>query len=252
MGLEKRFKNLFQSILKQQICGKKELNDVFVKLSLATNQSNPLLCPPKVFIRQNYNKELPSPLYLALVRVNALKPFADDNGMILGFAWNASVCSQTVLPYMKIPKACKSPSTGLFDPKYSETIKNGLKVLQNHKELIINRINKVHDINYANNLHKQSEIEWPLLDVLSDFKSNELGVTFNFTHLYKATFPNLNNKEINDLLFNLPNSLYLELIHRSFLLEVKTYGWQIQFIKTLFNPIVNNAQCKVLLKIGVI
>ena len=252
MGLERRLKNLFQSILKQQICGRKELNEVFEKLTLATNKSDPLLCPPKVFIRQNFDKELPSSLYLALVRVNALKPFADDHGIILGFAWNSSVSSQTALPYMKIPQACKSPSTGLFDPKYSETIKNSLKVLQNHKELIINRINKVHDINYVNNLQKESDVEWPLLDVLSEFKSNELGVTFNFAHLFKDTFPEYQNKEINNMLINLPNSLYLELVHRSFLMEVKAYGWQIQFTKTLFNPIVNNAQRKVLLKIGVI
>lgn len=252
MGLERRLKNLFESILKQQICGRKELNDVFEKLTKATNLQDPTICPPKVFIRQNYDKELPSSLYLALVRVNALMPLTDNDGLILGFAWNSSVSSQTALPHMKIPQARKSPSTRLLDPKNSKTIKDSLKVLQNHKELIINRLNKMHDVNYANDLLKQDDIEWPLIDTLSDYRSNELGVTFNFAHLFKNTFPEYGNKEINNMLINLPNSLYLELIHRSFLMEVKAYGWQIQFIKTLFNPIQNNAQCKVLLKIGVI
>jgi len=252
MGLERRFKNLFLSLLKHQICSKTELKDVFLKLSKATNLKNPKLCPAKVFVRQNFDKEIPTPLYLALVQLNALKPFTDCEGMILGFVWDSSVCSQTVLPLPIIPEACKKSSTGLLDPKYSKTIKNSLKVLQNHKLFIINKLNKVHDINYANSLSKEGDIEWPLLDVLSKYKSDEIGLTFDFSHLYKKTFPEFSAKQIKNILIELPNSLYLELINRSFLLELKNKGWQIQFIKTMYNPTQNNVQYKMLLKIGVV
>ena len=87
--------------------------------------------------------------------------------------------------------------------------------------------------------------------MLSEYKSDEIGITFDFSHLYKNTFPELTAKQIKDSLISLPNSLHLELIHRSFLLKVKDKGWQVHFIKTLYNPTTNNVQYKLLLKIGV-
>lgn len=252
MKIERRFLKLIESVLKHEICSKDYLLKIIDKLTRATYANDPTICPADLFIYQENTKELPNPLYLALVKLKCIVPHSNVDGTLIGFTWNADYSSHICLPNFILPKASKQPMTGLIDSKFSETIKNSLVCLKENTNFIMLALNKVHTENfydlYAN--VDDDEIEWPLVDVLSNFKSYELGVSFNFIDLYKKTFPD--EEDVKKKLLELPNTLYNELIHRSFLVELRKAGWQVSFVKSLYNSNDIKGEKIVLLNIGIV
>ena len=259
MKIRRKYHNLFSYVLNHKICSESELRKIFVKLTKATDARNPALCPSSVFnLKNNEGLELPNPIYLILTRAKALQPHVDVNGTLLGFSWNASISSINTYRVTKVPKAKKRPHNGLISPLNSKTIKEGLEVLKKHKNTILTKLNLIHIKNFTENLAKIKDPDWPVTDELFDFESAELGLTLDFSSYYKETFPDYELLEIKKNLCSLPNSLFVELINRSFLIELKAFGWKINFIKTIFDKLdsfENIRQRKipiVLLKIGVV
>lgn len=243
MGLESRVKALAESILKQEICDKKELKRVFTALTKATKEENPAHCPPELFIRENFSEiPFPSSLYLSLLKVNAIKSHFDVEGTYIGFTWKPFIRSDTVLPNIKPPKARFRSMRGLLNPKTSELIKFVVEAIKDNKEMIITKLCIIHDKNYIyserENYEKSNELAWPDKEVLNSFESSEFGLILDVAPIVQPYFPpDTNLIKVKQQLSTIPHTAILEIIHRTFLLELKAFGWKISLNKCFYDSL---------------